>query len=119
MLHMTPAMLEGCYELLRSTPPFRRWQLPLADDIIFHVTAHDDRHGHFTEHPRWKYPRIGISVAHVKTLAALTEVMAHEMIHLHLFQRKGNPTWYEGHGAPFRRLAQQVCARHGFDLATF
>lgn len=118
MLHMTPAMLEAAYELLRLTPPFRRWKLPEADTISFHVTAHDDRHGHFTEHRRWKNPRIGISVAHVKTLPDLAEVMAHEMIHLHLFRLKG-AKWYAGHGAPFRRLAEQVCKAHDFDLSKF
>lgn len=38
-LHLTLEMLEGAYEYLRTTPPFRRWKLPPGADIEFHVTT--------------------------------------------------------------------------------
>ena len=30
-LHLTPDLLEGAYEYLRLSPPFREWRLPDGD----------------------------------------------------------------------------------------
>lgn len=113
MLHPTPELCEQTYELLRLTLPFRRWKLPHADALEFRVTRCTDRFGHFREGKSWS--DITISSFHVKTLAKLTETMAHEMCHVREWQlgAKGN------HGAVFGKLADLVCRRHGFDRRTF
>lgn len=114
-LHLTPAMLERAYELLRSTPPYRGWKLPPPDDVVFVVTRHKTTAG---EH--WVAGlthSIAISQNAIGTLALLTATMAHEMIHMKEF--------IDGvrndvkHGASFQRLAARVCRLHGFDVKAF
>src|SRR5215475_4729604 len=46
-LHLTPEALENAYEYLRATLPFRRWNLPHADELVFRVMGARDRYGHF------------------------------------------------------------------------
>ena len=36
-MQITPELLEASYELLRSMPPFKRWKLPHADNVVFRV----------------------------------------------------------------------------------
>lgn len=111
-LHLTPAMMEATYDLLRATAPFRRWKLPEADDVIFCVQtmqAHANfrmRAGKhcYTVNPQKTY-----------TLRTLVEHMAHEMCHGRQELIKARDT----HGATFRRMRAQVCAHHGFDPGTF
>lgn len=113
-LHLTPAMLELCYELLRATPPFKRWKLPHADEVEFHVTRDtqivgdcvDAGHAHI----------IRLSGAKHGSVHAVVVTMAHEMCHLKqsvIAPREG------AHGRYFKRLAKQVCKAHGFDEKTF
>lgn len=117
MLHLTPAMLEGTYELLRLTAPFKAWKLPHADELEFRVTNHADRFGHYDDKDGKGWPDISISARHVKNLKTLTEVMAHEMVHIR--QSQGTISPVMDHGREFMRLADQVCRRHGFDRAVF
>src|SRR5690349_18038866 len=39
-LRLTPDIIEGAYEFLRMTPPFRGWRLPPADEVEFVVSRH-------------------------------------------------------------------------------
>lgn len=113
-LHLTPQLLEAVYELLRLTAPIKRWNLPHADVVEFHVTKHTDRSGDYVDGGECHVIRIS-SVYH-STLQSLTLTMAHEMCHLQ--QRRTAPR--EGvHGKEFKRLARLVCRHHGFDLKTF
>jgi uncharacterized protein YbaP (TraB family) len=105
-LHLTPAILEASYELLRVSLPFRRWGLPHADDVEFHVTRHKDRDGDCTDGDTYT---IRISAERHSTLARVLETMAHEMCHMRDIT----------HGSLFQRLAKQVCKHHGFDPKTF
>jgi len=105
-LHITPDLLERTYELLRHTRPFRRWKLPEADDVEFHVTRHRDRFGDCTDGDPYT---IRISSTKHDTLATVLETMAHEMCHMRDIT----------HGKVFTRLAKQVCRHHGFDPKTF
>lgn len=116
MLHLTPALLENSYELLRLTPPFKRWKLPHADDLEFRVTNHADRFGHYDDRDGKAIPNIAVSSRHVKTLLGLFELLAHEMCHLYL-HRQGRK--WEHHGPSFQRLADQVCRHHGFNREQF
>lgn len=113
-LHLTPEMLRASYEYLRATPPFRRWGLPPADEIEFHVTRHKDKAGE-CESSGGQEPVIRISSQLIGWTQSLMETMAHEMIHLHL-DRRGERA---SHGASFKRTAAQVCRRHGFDPKLF
>ncbi len=49
--------------------------------------------------------------------SSLIELMAHEMVHLHL-QQAGMSTSSE-HSAAFHKFAIQVCRVHGFDEKLF
>lgn len=118
-MHLTPEQLVGAYELLRVTPPFKRWKLPHSDDIAFHVSKGADNFGVFAcWNGKRKFPHIAISITHVKTLQQLVETMAHEMVHLREC-RLGSGKWNGNHGRLFKKLSSQVCKAHGFDTAKF
>lgn len=115
MLHPTPEMLEASYEYLRVSPPFRAWKLPPADDVGFKVTIDKQVQGRCEF---WKGEfTIKVSTRAITRTSGLMELMAHEMVHLHLFQRKAKDPI--GHGREFKRCAARVCKYHGFDLANF
>lgn len=111
-LNLTPQMMEAAYELLRSTPPFRGWRLPEADDIRFVVMADPSAHGHFYADP---LPTIGVNQKRTLTLNALLMNTAHEMIHLR--------QWWDGapqtHGTYYQEMKRAVCRHHGFDPGVF
>lgn len=112
-MHLTPDMLAGCYDYLRTCLPFRRWKLPPSEEIKWHVSAHKDRFGHCDfeggEHT------IAISVKLVGRSDQLLRTMSHEMIHVYL-DRIGVKA---AHGRDFKRCAALVCRHHGFDEKTF
>jgi SprT-like family len=109
-LHLTPAMLEAAYELLRVTPPFRNWKLPEADDIEFHVTKFPHRADCGWDGTEFT---IRVSLTSHDTLKELLETMAHEMCHMRY------PNDRAHHGYLFKRLAAQVCRHHGFNREEF
>ncbi|HTK02665.1 MAG TPA: SprT-like domain-containing protein [Bordetella sp.] len=120
-LNLTPDLLEGAYEYLRRSPPFREWRLPDGDHVVFRVLGARDRFGHFRGwHRRGdgcdRFSEIAISARKVKTTQMLIATMAHEMIHLY---QDENGTARGHHNPEFHRLAARVCAMHGFDPPTF
>ncbi len=118
-LHLTPEALENAYEYLRATPPFRRMNLPHADELMFRVMGARDRFGHFKGRIKDNSDlnEIGLSQAKVRSTDVLMATMAHEMIHLYQHE-KGRCT--RGvHNAQFRHIAARVCRIHGFDPETF
>lgn len=118
-LHLTPGTLENAYEYLRGTAPFRRMNLPHADNLMFRVMGARDRFGHFKGRIKTlpDFNEIGVSVNAVRNTHVLMATMAHEMIHLYQHE-KGSYTRAE-HNAEFARLAARVCRVHGFDPETF
>lgn len=115
-LHLTHQMLEAVYELLKTTPPFRSWKLPDADDIAFEVVRAPTTSGEYLL--RDGKHIIRISSRCVDRLSTLTMIMAHEMVHLR------EEVFYKSrpdikHGARFKRLAKQICRYHGFEEAIF
>lgn len=119
-LHITPMLMELTYELLRASPPFNKWKLPHADDIAFRVTASTTEYGEFcfeTVRKKQKHHTIGVSIVGVRSLDKLIETMAHEMCHLREFILGARSDVL--HGKAFQKLADQVCARHGFKRGTF
>ena len=118
-LALTPAALAGAYEYLRTTPPFKGWKLPHADEVEFHVTRHRDRYGDHNEIPRPVEHCIRVSEVNVTTTGDLLELMAHEMIHGYqdVVRKTGNKRW--PHNAEYKRLAKRVCDSHGWKLEGF
>jgi hypothetical protein len=116
-LRLTPDMLVGAYEFLRSCEPFRAWRLPHADEIEFHVISARDRRGHYCRGDEADH-RIAISAANVGHTETLIRTLAHEMIHL-LQREQRRETANTEHNAEFKRLARLVCLYHGFDPRAF
>jgi len=114
MLHLTPEILESCYELLRTTPPFRGWKLPHADDVKFVVSRNRDTCAHCEPGTNFT---LTVSQHLHSQLCTLLVTLAHEMIHIHEYMIgvRGDIQ----HGADFKRLAKQVCRYHGFDSKAF
>ena len=115
MLHMTPEIVEAAYELLRTTPPFKGWKLPEADDIEFHVCRikgaqadHEYTHGRHV---------LRINALKHATLASLLSTLAHEMIHIREVNLRLRLD--VAHGKAFHRMADSVCRHHGFDRGQF
>ena len=114
-LRLTPAMLEAAYEYLRSTPPFRGWRLPHADDVEFRITDAIDYMGLWEKNG--VQHRISVSdrrVGHTKTLMV---VMAHEMVHIR--QDRDGTDKGPDHNDAFRKHARRICRVHGFDPKEF
>lgn len=114
-MHITPDSMEASYELLRTTLPFRRWNLPHPDKLDFRVLVTRERYGHFRAYTNSDLVgEIAVSTK-VKTLHMLNEVMGHEMVHI----RQEALVYRDFHGKHFQRLAKLVCQRHGWNLASF
>jgi len=108
-------MLAGCYEFLRTTPPYRGWHLPHGDQVEFAVTKHQRHMGaHHVKPPHL----IDISTQLVKHTNTLVWVVGHEMIHLHQ-SAAGLETPNTIHNADFRRKAVLACRYHGWDVGLF
>jgi hypothetical protein len=118
-LHLTPDCLENAYEYLRTTLPFRRMNLPHADNLVFRVMGARDRFGHFRGRIKGMpdLNEIGVSVRVVKSTDLLMATMAHEMIHL--FQHEKGSASRSSHNSEFERIASRVCRIHGFDRESF
>ncbi|HEY0266725.1 MAG TPA: SprT-like domain-containing protein [Rhizomicrobium sp.] len=120
-LTLTPEMLENAYEYLRVSPPFCRWNLPDADQVMFRVMGRRDRFGHFRGRHRRAtgddgFSEIAISAGMVRSSDLLISTMAHEMIHLY---QDETGTARGHHNPEFLRLAKRVCRIHGFDYENF
>lgn len=115
-MYPTPATAEASYQLLLTTLPFRRWNLPHHDALKFSITLHKDREGHFNDFDGLrKFHEIAISARYVRSLDHLNRVMAHEMCHMRQFSQ-GNK---DIHGRHFKRLAALACRRHGWKPEEF
>jgi hypothetical protein len=114
-VNITPDILHWAYEYLRHTPPFRRWGLPEADEVEFHVTRSQEARGHCQQAGAAGAAVIAVSQALVVRTQRLIETVAHEMIHLYL-DRRGVKS---AHGAEFKKCAAAVCREHGFDPGDF
>ena len=108
-MKLTPDILRGAYEYLRTTPPFNKWGLPDGDEVGFHVSLSNINRGMY-----WNdgTPHIQISDRLHEHSYSIIATMAHEMCHI-LDEGKAM------HGAEFKRLTNLVCRFHGFDPAAF
>lgn len=115
-LPLTPEMLIGAYEFLRTTPPYRGWKLPTGDEVKFAVTKHKTFMA--THQGDVNGCAIEMSAALVGHTATLVQTMGHEMIHLYQYLTK-RETGNTIHNADFRRKAESACRYHGWDLRIF
>lgn len=116
-MRLTPGLMAAAYSLLRETEPFRRWNLPDAEDVTFGVMRATDRMG---DHVKRGYThRIRLSTKFHVRVSAMLATMAHEMIHLHM-QEAGAKRDSARHGPAFRRVAKTVLRHHPeFDPGVF
>ena len=116
-LHLTPAMAEGAYTLLRTTPPFRRLKLPEGDTIEFHI--YHRKHRWHAECMQLSSGQFRISINNFKcgTLHKLLMDVAHEATHLHLYI--AHPKDTASHGWRFNRIADSICKFHVWDRTQF
>lgn len=114
-MNVTPDILRAGYAYLAETPPFTDWHLPDAEDVRFEVIGAGRAYGwcHYPE-PGKQY-LIQISGKYHTHTATLLKTLAHEMIHVHMFETKMG----HGHGKVFKALSAEVCAAHGFDPGQF
>ena len=114
-LPLTPHMLVGAYEFLRTTPPYRRWRLPEGDGVKFAVNRHQ---GAIAMHQGGSECLIEVSSSIVGHTGTLLWVMGHELIHLHQYLAKLE-TSGTVHNADFRKKARAACRYHGWDERLF
>lgn len=115
-LPLHPDMLASAYDYLRTTPPFNRWNLPDAEDVLFVVTRSKRTMGtHSTVNGRHV---IEVSRCKVGYTGTLMSLMAHEMVHMHEVLTKTGTPGVE-HNAAFQQFSKQVCKYHGFDPNEF
>lgn len=115
-LHITPAMMEASYELLRTTPPFRGWKLPAADEVEFKVISSESRSADYFRKADGTHC-IRANQKWIGSLNGLVATMAHEMCHMHHnIECPSNQAW---HGKWFQSAARQVCRYHHFDPKSF
>lgn len=111
-IRLTPLVLESAYRFLQNTQPFKSWNLPHADTVVFRVLRTE--HMGQCESKNGQH-EISISEKKVGHVFTLVETMAHEMTHLKC-DREGVRAH---HGKDFQRWAKQVCKYHGFDPKAF
>lgn len=116
MIYITPEQMELAYELLRASPPFKRWRLPSPDTIEFHAVP---MRGQDQADCHWNGNRHVIRIASNRhhSLPPLIVTMAHEMVHLHL--DISYPRDRAHHGRRFNQHADIVCRHHVFDRGQF
>lgn len=115
MLVLSPDVLAAAYEYLKTTDPFRKWNLPEPDDVRFRVIR--DRAVYGWHRRDGKQHTIAISSAMIGHTTTLLETMAHELVHVH--EEIVCPPRKSEHSAAFRKWAEQVCRVHGFDARRF
>ncbi len=118
-LPLTVENVRLAYRYLAATEPFVRWNMPETDDVTFLIRKRRDLYGHYRRCRGFEREHeIMVSSVFIGTTRTLMELMAHEMIHLHM----GSTRMDKGatiHNAAFRALADMVCRYHGFDPKTF
>jgi hypothetical protein len=114
-LVLTIDILRAAYGYLDKTPPFDHWNLPDAEDIVFHVgqTKLDYACCYMEKNKL----HITLSAKMHGTTDTLMRSMAHEMIHVYQMHHRMRQT--SDHDASWQKLAKRVCKYHGFDPKPF
>ena len=117
-LPLTEETIRAAFEYLITTPPFNSWNLD-GDDLMFSVAKDPFNYGWHLAWGRGKKRKraIVVSARRVGHTMTLLMTVAHEICHHHL-DLTGQATGAE-HNAAFKKIAEQVCAVHGFDPRSF
>ena len=121
VIQITPDHLAAMYDCMRHMPPFSDWNLPVAEEVEFHVTRSRKDRGSYTcwiSGPHAGTHIITVSAANIGHFISLAQVMAHEMIHLKQ-RRDRTETPKTKHNAEFCQIAWVVCDTHGWDQKLF
>ena len=113
-MKLTSTILKNIYNMLVACEPFDKWNMPLAAQIKFIVNADPDVMGTYMydDGEKWEHI-ITISTARCGFLDTVIRTMAHEMIHMSFYRRKGNK-WAQ-HGKEFRARCHMVGKELGLD----
>jgi len=111
-LPVTPAVMEGAYEYLRTWPPFKC--LPEASEVGFSVIRSKLVYGNYMQLDDHE---ICLSSSMNGLSETLLKTMAHEMVH-QMLRLRGDPKFWQ-HGANFKSLAKRVCKCAGWDTKAF
>ena len=106
---ITDKTIKSMYSLLRSMPPFNRWNLPPAYKIKFKVVHDLPLLGHMHMKPF----KMEIGTKHQEHFESVLTTVAHEMVHLSLFI-DGCPSFNQ-HRKAFRMKTAQIGDLYGFD----
>lgn len=106
---ITDKTIKSMYSLLRSMPPFNKWNLPPAHKIKFKVRHDLDLLGHMYMKPF----KMEIGTKHQEHFESVLTTVAHEMVHLSLFI-DGCPSFNQ-HRKAFRMKTAQIGDLYGFD----
>ena len=119
-MKLSPSILRAAYAMLDECEPFRRWNLPEAEDVKFKVGRSAECFGwhHHPNYSRGKKSSITINGLDNPFLPNVLMTLAHEMVHLHL-SRIPNATRGSHHNAAFQHCADQVCKSLNFDRSRF
>lgn len=112
--------IAAAYDLVRTLPPFDRWNLPEQEDVKFEVVRNARYFAAcLVERKGKKFsPTIYVSARTVGHVSTLVVTMAHECIHLHM-AITGQDTRGANHNAAFYKIAKRVCHLNGFDEKAF
>ncbi len=109
---LTPHSAQVVYEMLAQLPPFKRLKMPPSQDVIFEINNDPACYGEYEpEHI------IRISKAKVGWLETLIKTVAHEMVHLHLYQIRYKD--WDKHDKKFLYYANRISNTMGFDPKEF
>ena len=115
-MKITKDVISHAYELLRHCEPFDKWNLPEPEDVQFKVAKSKSCYGWHNTRSQKKHT-IAISKNLLSSIPFLIEIVAHEMIHMHMSHSHITDT--SDHGPAFKAFAAQVCKIHHFDPKAF
>lgn len=107
-------ILRVTYLRLTLTKPFKRWKLPPAEEVEFHIITNRNIRGDWSFDKGRHIIRISNHVIH--TTRMLDATVAHEMCHM---RQHALGARRQEHGKVFERLADQVCRHHEYERGMF
>lgn len=115
---VTVKRLRAIYAFLIQFPPFDRWGMPSAGEVVFELSRESDPLAEYF-HEKGKH-HIRFSAVRAWSLPSLVSVMAHEAAHLKQNLRGELPnSEHKHHNAAFHRIALRVCEHLGFNRDDF
>ena len=112
-MKITPASCRAIYEMLVQVYPFKKLNMPPSIEVIFKVNDDPTCYGQYEPDPH----TITLSRSKLGHLDNVIKTMAHEMVHLKLYQAKSK-SW-NTHDKNFEKYAVLVSEEFGFDAKEF